>query len=75
LRAALLVSLAVLGINAISDYAARSKFSTVMDYNGVLKPLDASVVPAVSMEQFFAGSEKLKTALDGLAQKARATQP
>jgi hypothetical protein len=33
------------------------------------------VVPAVSMDQFFAGSEKLKTALDSLAQKARATQP
>lgn len=75
LRAALLVSLAVLGINAISDYAARSKFSTVMEYNGTLKPLDATVVPAVSMDQFFAGSEKLKTALDSLAQKARAVQP
>jgi hypothetical protein len=75
LRAALLVSLTVFGINAISDYAARSKFSTVMEYNGVLKPLDATVVPAVSMDQYFAGSEKLKTALDSLAQKARANQP
>ena len=73
LRAALLVSLTVLGISAISDYAARSKFSTVMEYIGVVKPLDAAVVPAVSIDQFFAGSEKLKTELTAWRKRPRPT--
>ena len=74
LWAALLISGAMVGMNAISDYAARSKFSTVMDYNGILKPVDASIVPATSVEQFFTNSQKLKTELDNLARKAKAAQ-
>jgi hypothetical protein len=73
--AALLLSAAVVGMNAISDYAARSKFSTVMEYNGVLKPIDAALLPATSADQFIADSQKLKSELDSLAQKARAAQP
>ncbi len=73
LWAALAISTAMVGMNAISDYAARGKFSTVMDYNGILKPVDASFVPAVSVEQFFETSQKLKTELDNLAHKAKAT--
>jgi hypothetical protein len=72
---ALLVSGAMIGMNAITDYAARSKFSTVMDYNGILKPVDASFLPATSLEQFFTISQKLKTELDTLAHKAKAAQP
>ena len=75
LWAALMVSLAVVGMSAISDFAARSKFSTVMEYSGVLKPLDAAFLPAISIDDFFTRSEKLKTALDALAQKAKANQP
>jgi hypothetical protein len=74
LWAALLISGAVVGMNAISDYAARSKFSTVMDYNGILKPVDANFLPATSVEQFFTNSQRLKTDLDSLARKAKATQ-
>ncbi len=73
LWAALAISGAMVGMNAITDYAARSKFSTVMDYNGILKPVEAGFVPAVSVEQFFEGSQKLKTELDTLAHKAKAT--
>jgi len=75
LWAALLISGAMVGMNAITDYAARSKFSTVMDYNGLLKPIDTGLLPATSMEQFFQDSQKLKTELDNLARKAKAAQP
>jgi len=72
---ALVISGAMVGMNAITDYAARGKFSTVMDYNGILKPVDASFLPATSVEQFFADSQKLKTELDSLAHKAKSAQP
>lgn len=73
--AALLISAAVVCMNAISDYAARSKFSTVMEYTGVLKPIDAALLPSISIDRFIADSQKLRSDLDSLAQKARAAQP
>ena len=42
-----------------------------MDYDGILKPVDGGFVPAVSVQQFFESSEKLKTELDKLAHKAK----
>ena len=72
LWAAAAVSLIVVGSSAISDFAARGKFSTVMDYSGILKPIDADWVPATSVEEFFGSSEKLKKELDGLTKKAKA---
>ncbi len=68
------ISLVVVGTSAISDFAARSKFSTIMEYTGVLKPIDAAWVPATSVEEFVASSEKLKKDLDGLTKKAKALQ-
>jgi len=73
LWAAASVSLVVVGSSAISDFAARGKFSTVMDYSGVLKPIDAAWVPAISVEEFFGGAEKLKKELDGLTKKSKAS--
>jgi FHA domain-containing protein len=72
---ALAVSIAVVGMNTISYFAARSKFSTVMEYTGVLKPIDAALLPAISTDQFIDATQKLKGDLDRLAQKAKATQP
>lgn len=72
--AALGVSVIMVGSSAISDFAARSRFSTVMEYTGVLKPIDAALVPATSVEGFFASSENLKKDLDGLTKKAKALQ-
>ncbi len=73
--AGLAVSVAVVGMNTISYFAARSKFSTVMEYTGVLKPIDATLLPATSVDQFITGSEKIKAELEKLTQKARAAQP
>ncbi|MBM2805295.1 MAG: hypothetical protein HW419_3188 [Deltaproteobacteria bacterium] len=75
LWAALAVSIAVVGMNTISYFAARSKFSTVMEYTGVLKPIDAALLPAISADLFIDASQKLKRDLDRLAQKAKAAQP
>ncbi len=75
LWAALAVSVAVVGMNTISYFAARSKFSTVMEYTGVLKPVDAALLPAISADQFIATTQKLKAELDRLAQKTKASQP
>ena len=72
LWAAAAVSLVVVGTSAISDFAARSKFSTIMEYSGVVKPIDAAWVPATSVDEFFASSEKLKGDLDKLTKKAKA---
>jgi len=66
------VSLVVVGSSAISDFAARGKFSTIMEYSGVVKPIDAAWVPATSVDEFFGSAEKLKKELDGLAKKAKA---
>lgn len=75
LWAALSVSAAIIGVSVLSDYAGRSKFSNVMEFSGVVKPLDAVWVPSTSVDRFIEASQKLKTDLDALAQKARAAQP
>jgi hypothetical protein len=75
LWAALAVSLAMVGINNIGYFAARSKFSTVMEYSGALKPLDAALLPATSVDQFIGASQNLQTELERLAQKAKSAQP
>lgn len=74
LGAAAVVSLVVVGSSAISDFAARSKFSTIMEFSGVVKPIDAAWVPASSVDDFFAGAEQLKKELDGLTRKAKAAR-
>jgi FHA domain-containing protein len=75
LWAALLVSAAIVGVSAISDYAGRSKFSNVMEFTGIVKPIDAAWVPTVSIDEFLERSQKLKQELDTLAQKAKTAQP
>ena len=68
------ISLIVVGTSAISDFAARSNFSTIMEYSGVLKPIDAAWVPVSSVDDFIGSSEKLKKDLDKLTKKAKALQ-
>ncbi len=75
LAAALALSIVVVGMNTISYFAARSKFSTVMEYSGVLKPVDAALVPTISVDRFINASQQLKGELDRLAQKTKAAQP
>jgi len=75
LWAALLVSAVVVGVSAISDYAGRSKFSNAMEFTGILKPLDAAWLPAITIDEFVERSQKIRQDLDALAQKAKATQP
>jgi hypothetical protein len=73
--AALSVSVAMAGVSAITDFASRSKFSNVMDFTGIVKPIDGGLLPTITVDQFIDRSRKLKTDLDALAHKARATQP
>jgi hypothetical protein len=73
--AAFSVSAALIGISFISDYANRSKFSNVMEFTGIVKPLDAAWVPTISVEQFIDSSQKLKKDLETLAQKSKSAQP
>ena len=75
LWAALSVSAAMAGVSAISDFASRSKFSNTMDFNGILKPIDAAWLPTITIDQFIERSQRLKQDLDALAQKARVAQP
>ena len=75
LWAALTVSAASAGVSAITDFAGRSKFSNVMEFTGVVKPIDAAWLPTSSIDEFIDRSQKLKQELDGLAQKAKAVQP
>jgi len=75
LWAALSVSAAIIGVSVLTDYAGRSMFSNVMEFNGVVKPLDAAWVPSTSVDRFMETGQKLKSDLDALAQKARASQP
>ena len=75
LWAALSVSAVVVGVSAISDYAGRSKFSNAMEFTGILKPLDAAWLPAITIDEFVERSQKIRQDLDALAQKAKATQP
>jgi len=75
LWAALGVSAAVIGAGAITDYAARNTFTTGMEYSGVIKAVDSRWLPAVSVDQFIADSQKIKRELEALAQKAKPAQP
>jgi hypothetical protein len=75
LGAALLVSTAMVGVSVISDYAGRSKFSNVMEFTGIVKPIDAAWLPTISIDRFIDNNKRLKSDLDALAQKAKATQP
>jgi Inner membrane component of T3SS, cytoplasmic domain len=75
LWASLLVSGAAIGLSLIIDFANRSKFSNVMEYTGIVKPIDAAWLPSTSVNQFMENTGKLKKELDLLAQKARSTQP
>jgi hypothetical protein len=40
-----------------------------------VKPIDGGLLPTITVDQFIDRSRKLKTDLDALAHKARATQP
>lgn len=73
--AAFSVSAALIGISFISDYANRSKFSNVMEFTGIVKPLDAAWVPTMSIDRFIETSQKLKGDLERLAQKSKPTEP
>jgi hypothetical protein len=75
LRTAMTVSVTSIGLSLILDIAARAKFSTTMDYIGIVKPLDAAWLPAIGIDQFIGSSEKLKGELTGLVQKAKSNQP
>jgi len=75
LWASLLVSGAAIGLSLVIDFANRSKFSNVMEYTGIVKPIDAAWLPSTSVNQFIENTGKLKKELDLLAQKARSTQP
>jgi hypothetical protein len=75
LWAGLGVSAAVIGAGVIADYATRHTFSTVMEYSGVIKAIDSRWLPAISIDQFIADSQKVKRELDALAQKAKPAQP
>jgi pSer/pThr/pTyr-binding forkhead associated (FHA) protein len=75
LWAALGVSAVVIGAGAIADYAARNTFNTVMEYSGVIKAIDSRWLPAVSVDQFIADSQKVKRELEALVQKAKPAQP
>jgi hypothetical protein len=59
----------------ISDFASRSKFSNVMEFSAIVKPLDAAWLPTISMDQFIDRSQVIKQELGALAQKAKAAQP
>ena len=69
------LSVAVIGLGVMADYANRSSFSTVMEYSGILKPIDPTLLPATSIDRFMDSTQKLKKELDALAQKARSSQP
>ena len=75
LWAALLVSGASIGFSVVLDFASRAKFSTVMEYTGVVKPIDGAWIPAISIDRFIGDTDKLKADLEALARKAKAAQP
>jgi hypothetical protein len=71
LWASLLVSAATIGLSTVVDFASRSRFSNVMEYAGIVKPLDPAWLPADSIDQFIENSDKLKKDLDALAIKSK----
>jgi len=75
LGTALLVSAASIGLSVVLDFAARAKFSTVMEYTGIVKPIDAAWLPATSIDRFVEDTENLKKELGNLTQKAKQAQP
>lgn len=75
LWAGLGVSCAVIGAGVVTDFAARDAFTTSMEYSGALKPLDSRWLPAVSVDHFIAESERVKTELKELVEKARPAPP
>jgi FHA domain len=75
LWAGLGLSVAVIGLGVMADYANRSSFSTVMEYSGILKPIEPTLLPATTMDRFIESTQHLKKELDALARKARSSQP
>lgn len=75
LRAALLLSVAIAGASLISDFAARNKFSNVMEFSGILKPIDRAWLPATSIDGFIDLSRDLERELNALAERARTVRP
>jgi FHA domain-containing protein len=69
------ISLAMIGISLISEYASRSKFSNVMEFTGVVKPIATAWLPTISLDRFIDNSQSLKEELDTLAQRAKPVQP
>ncbi|MBX6332864.1 MAG: FHA domain-containing protein [Gemmatimonadaceae bacterium] len=63
--AAVLGALGVIGV--ILAIADNEKFTSVMRYDGQLKPIPASWVPAVSVTRFVADARALREAVDTLA--------
>jgi hypothetical protein len=75
LWAGLGLSVAVIGLGVMADYANRSSFSTAMEYSGILKPIEPALLPATSIDRFIESTQKLQKELDALARKARSSQP
>lgn len=73
--AALSLSATMAGVSLISDLAGRNKFSNVMEFSGILKPIDAAWLPATSIDEFIERSRRLEQELDALAEKAKTAQP
>jgi hypothetical protein len=71
----LAVSVAVIGLGVMADYDNRNSFSTVMEYSAILKPIEAGLLPATTMDRFIESTHHLKKELDALALKARSSQP
>jgi MFS family permease len=66
---------AVIGTGIIADYAGRHTFTTVMEYSAVIKAVDSDWLPAASIDQFIADSQKIKKEIDALAHRAKPLQP
>jgi pSer/pThr/pTyr-binding forkhead associated (FHA) protein len=75
LWAALSLSAAMAAVGVISDFANRSKFSNVMEFSAILKPIDTAWLPTISIDQFIERSQELRRELDTLAHKGKAVQP
>jgi hypothetical protein len=69
------LSVAVIGLGVMADYANRSSFSTAMEYSAILKTIEPALLPATTMDRFIESTNHLKKELDALARKARSSQP